>query len=85
MFVHPTRGDLAAELSPEQQLIRAVFSLAYRDLHSKSGHHRSEAEAFFRGHLNSLRVWCDLAGLDIAVVQRKAFRVAYSKSGMTLR
>jgi hypothetical protein len=76
MLTQPTRGEASEELNPEEQLIRAVFALAYRDLHSKSGHHRSEAEAFFRGHLNSLRVWCDLAGLDIAVVQRKAFRVA---------
>jgi hypothetical protein len=75
MSAQPTRGGLTAELSPEEHLIRAVFSLAHRDLRSTNAQTRAEAEAFFRGHLNSLRLWCELAGLDITVVQRKAFQV----------
>jgi hypothetical protein len=72
MSAQPTRGELAAELSPEEHLIRAVFCLARRDLRSKNAQTRDAAEAFFRGHLGSLRLWCELAGLEITVVQRNA-------------
>ena len=52
------------DLPPELQLVAAVFRRADMDLGSTNAQYRAEAEAWFRGHRGSLRLWCDLVGVE---------------------
>lgn len=58
------------EMLPELKLVVAVFRRARSDLRSTNAQLRGEARAWFSGHRGSLRLWCELVGVEPERIRR---------------